>query len=193
MKIWKIHKVSFALPFDTVPVEEGEVKVDDKLTEGDILELDEKYGFKKHLGGGTFGIAFETFDGKVVKITTDRDEYTSALDLVGTKLFAAPFVTIYEAYQLDNGLFVIVKDLVTPLSEEEQYLFDMFVGEFNADLEQVPSEFSEKMPLFEEFDGYVNDVQNYTQYIDTLNSTNIGRNTHGVLVAFDPRQSPIYR
>lgn len=188
MKIWKI---AFPLPLDTLSIQEGENKVDRLLTERDIQRLDNIYHFKNHLGGGMFGIAFSTFDGKVVKITTDRREYLSALDLVGvTWQKYAPFAKFYKAFQLhkDVELFVIIKEMITPLSEEEQNLFYMFVDEFDYDIDNVPDEFADKIPIFEEIDNYINDVQNYTQFSDTFNASNIGRNSEGQLVAFDPRQ-----
>lgn len=188
----KIYRIAFPLPLDTLAIEEGENKVDNLLSERDVQRLDSIYHFKNHLGGGSFGIAFSTFDGKVVKITTDRQEYISALDLTGnTWQKYAPFVKFYKAFQLHKGVevFVIVKDLVTPLTEEEQNLFDIFTGEFNSDIDNVTEEFSGKKQLFEEFSDYIYDIQNYTQYADTLNVNNIGRNSEGTLVAFDPRKS----
>ena len=189
MKIWKIAS---PLPFGTIPVEEGENKVDNLLSERDVQRLDNIYHFKNHLGGGSFGIAFSTFDGKVVKITTDRQEYISALELVGNawKKYA-PFAKFYKAFQLHKGMeiFVIVKEMITPLTEEEQNMFSIFTNEFDSNIDNVPEEFSAKMSLFEDIDNYINDVQNYTQYADNLNPGNIGRNSNGQLISFDPRKS----
>jgi hypothetical protein len=188
----KIYRIAFPLPLDTLAIEEGENKVDSLLSEKDIQRLDSIYHFKNHLGGGAFGIAFSTFDGKVVKITTDRQEYISALDLIGDNWQKyAPFVKFYKAFQLHKGVevFVIVKDMVTPLTEEEKNLFYTFTDEFNSEIDNVTEEFKNKMDLFNEFEGYINDVQNYTQYADTMNVDNIGRNSEGTLVAFDPRKS----
>jgi len=184
----KIYKISSPLPLDTIPIEYGEVEVDKLLTEDTIIELDDKYNFQERLGSGMWGIAFSTYDGKVVKITTDSNEYKAALDLIGDGWQKdAPFVTIYEAYPIDESLFVIVKDLVKPLSEEEKGLFDMLISEWDSDIDNVPVEYSEKIPLLNEFQNYMFDIQNYTQYQDTLNPDNIGWDSDGKVVAFDHR------
>lgn len=183
----KIYRKSFPLPFGDVPTEVGELKVDEVLDEYTIQELDEKYGFRKSLGSGMFGVAYVTFDNRVVKITTDAHEFELTKTLIGDYWQVnAPFARVYEAEQISENLYVIVKELLKPLSEEEQSLFMDFMYEFEGLTEKVAEEYQKYMPMFEKFEEYYFNVTNYP-FQDVLNPGNVGWDNEGKLKAFDPR------
>ena len=182
------YKTASPLPLDAIPVEPGESQVDMILDEYTIQQLDERYNFKNHLGGGCWGVAYETFDGKVVKLTTDLQEVEIAKGLIGDNWQKfAPFARIYEVEKIfEESLYVIVKELLTPLTEEEKTYLSLFFNEFEGDTGNVTEEFEEQMELFEKFEEYTYDVGNY-MYADVFNDGNIGWDKEGNLKCFDPR------
>jgi hypothetical protein len=187
----KIYRIALPLPFDDIPVEEGERKVDYSLQDYHIQELDEKYGLKSNLGSGMFGVAYSTFDNKVVKITTDFQEFELAKSLIGDNWQVhAPFARVYEAYEIEEGLglYVIVKERLKKLSEEEQNLFMLFTDEFDGTVDKVTEEYADDMAFFEKFEEYYMDVMNYG-FADVLNVGNIGWDEYGNIKAFDPRMN----
>lgn len=183
----RIYRLSFPLPLETIPVEYGENVIDRKLADEMIAELDSQYHFVKHLGGGMWGIAFLTGDGKVVKITHDLNEFEVAKDLVGHGVLA--IVDFYEAREIGEGLYLIVKDKVKPLTEYESSRFYDFYDRMDCDLDNIPEEWEDDMKLFEQFDEYVNTVQNYAFDSDVMRPDNMGWDQYGNLVCFDPRAS----
>lgn len=184
------YKIAHPLPLGQEPYSGGENSVNTMLTKEDIDALNRKYHFKKHLGGGAGGIAYETADGKVVKITTDPSEYQSSLELVRHKYDG--FAEFYEAYSIKDSLYVIVKELVTPLSKAEQELFNHFFIKLDEDINRVPDSYLKKWPgLFEEFSDFIKKMDSYPQFDDTLNTNNMGRNSRGQLVAFDLFESEL--
>lgn len=188
----KIIRISSPLPLDVIPTELGEDLVDQNLDEYTIQQLDEEYGFRNHLGGGCWGTAYSTFDDRVVKITTDKEEVDASRSLIGdTWQRHAPFARVYEVKELEGlDLFVVVKELVKPLSEYEQSLFNIFFEAFEGDTENIEEEelkeYAQILPLFKKFEEYHYDVSNYAMK-DTYNTGNLGWNKDGKLVVFDPQ------
>jgi len=183
----KIYKIARCLPLDEIPTYRGESLVDLSLDYDTIVELDEQYHFKRKLGSGEFGVAYETFDGKVVKITTDEKEFETAEYLVGDNWQKyAPFARVYKARPLYGGLYLIIKDLVRPLDEDEQALWLSFLDEYESCTENIEGDHPDMLKL-EKFEEYIYDVQNYG-FADVLNPGNIGWDKDGNLVSFDPRQ-----
>jgi len=187
----KIYRIAVPLPFDDIPAEEGEVQVDRLLQDCHIQQLDEKYGLKSNLGSGSFGVAYSTFDNKVVKITTDLQEFELAKSLIGDNWQVnAPFARVYEAYEIEEGLdlYVIIKERLKKLSEQEQSLFMLFTDEFDGTVDNVTEEYSDDMAFFQKFDDYYMDVMNYG-FADVLSVDNIGWDEYGNVKAFDPRMN----
>lgn len=183
----KIYRLSFPLPLETVPFEYGEEVIDRELTEEMMAELDAKYNFVKHLGGGMWGVAFLTGDGKVAKITHDVQEFKVATDLVEHGALAV--VDFHEAREIGKGLYLIIKDKVRPLNEYESNRFYDFAYEMDYNLDNIPEEWKDDLALFEQFDEYVNTVQNYAFDGDVMRPDNIGWDQYGSLVCLDPRSS----
>jgi len=77
------------------------------------FKLKKKLGFKelRKIGEGTSGVAFSIGDGKVLKITTDKTEYTEAMKLKGRK--NNHIADVYGVYALTGEY----KDIVIIISE----------------------------------------------------------------------------
>ena len=65
-----------------------------------------------------------------------------------------------------------------------------FMEDFDGDTENIDenNEMRDKMPLFEKFEHYHYDISNYASS-DNYNSGNLGWNSDGNLVSFDPRMA----
>ena len=83
-------------------------------------------------------------------------------------------------------MYVIVKERLKKLSEEEQNLFMLFTDEFDGTVDKVTEEYADDMAFFEKFEEYYMDVMNYG-FADVLNVGNIGWDEYGNVKAFDPR------
>jgi len=188
----RMYRIAAPLPLEEIPLEYGETQVDYMLTEDLIKELDRKFGFKEHLGGGMWGIAYLTNDGKVLKITTDTLEAEAAERLKGDT--RGPFAQVYDVQQIagrdrEHGLFYILKDYVKPLDEQMSALFDDYQNLDFSDEEEVEAfrkSFPEECEMFED---YTVDVGNYG-FADTMRSDNVGIDSSGQIVSFDPRVHP---
>jgi len=185
----KIIKVSAPLPLEEIPIERGGQEVDYSLTEEEAQEIEERFQIVEHvdggaLGEGQFGIAYATRDGKVLKLTTDELEYTVA-DLLMRNNYG-PFAEVYKVGKIKRRLYYVLKELVTPLTEEERNNFDTIINLYTdyLDEQNYPEYIDPKFA--EEVEDYVNSASN-AGFGDVLSVDNIGRNKHGVMVCFDPR------
>lgn len=182
----KIYKLSGPLPLETVPVAYGEGQVDSILTDQIIEELQTRFNITEHLGGGMWGAAFLTGDGKVLKLTTDAREIEAAKTI--QTIPHGPFAEIYEVGQVEGVDFILKEKIMTLTEEEEWQANEFFCLDFNNDEEINMLEEQIEQPFFEMLSDYMNDVVNYP-FEDTLRGENIGKDQYGNLVSFDPRQS----
>ena len=66
-----------------------------------------------YLGKGDFGTAYSIGDGRVLKITTSKNEFGIAQELAGTTsaLYKNAFAHVYKAEVVDNKMFIILEEL----------------------------------------------------------------------------------
>lgn len=85
---------------------------------------------KKVIGTGGSGVAFKVKGGKVLKLTTDTDEYQNSKKLIGrhtnriTKIHGVLEITKKEHFF--NGMYAILMDRVKPLNKKEKKIVKMF-------------------------------------------------------------------
>lgn len=184
----KIYRISAPLPLDEIALERGGEGIDLILTDEIIQKLDNKYHFEESLGEGEFGIAFRISGNKVIKFTTDSMELKAAQLIMGAPY--GPFAEVYEVSPLgtkDNAHY-IVKELVTPLNEEQEYIFLELGNVYYDDdeVEMLKETYSGHESFIEECIDYFSDVVNYA-FTDTFSPSNVGINSNGSVVAFDAR------
>lgn len=181
----KIQRISHALPLGEIPIETGGQRLDYILTEKDAQMLQEKFNIVEAIGEGMWGMAFQTVDDKVLKITRDDAEIEAAKMLKNEKY--GPFAKIYELGTLwgnnSNDIqpyHYILKEKVTPLTNNLQFVFEQYN---DSEHEQLKTDFPEE---FEKVEDYFYDISNYMMQ-DVYRSDNVGLGQDGNIVAFDPR------
>lgn len=182
----KIFKIARPLPLGEIGIKPGGRTVDRNLSEAEANFLSNKFDLVKSIGEGMWGIAYLTSDDKVLKITTDIQEMEAAKMLMN---FAPhePFVKVYETGKVEGNLYYILREKVTPLSEDEMILFENTIDDYYENPDDfitknlTPAEF-EKV---EQFTDYKSDIVNYG-FDDVFSPFNVGYNSHGNLVCFDP-------
>lgn len=101
-----------------------------KELKGILVELKDR--FKKfvdvdtieYLKDGSFGMAFSAGD-KVIKITTNQNEYLTAMSLIGRKLKGC--VKYYDVYPIEKyKVIAILMDKADNLTKDEEDILDMF-------------------------------------------------------------------
>jgi hypothetical protein len=143
------------------------------------------------LGEGSFGVAYDIGDDKVMKFTTDKQEYEAADTLHEAPWVAnSPFATIHDLGEYGT-YYYIIKEKVVPLTEDQADVFYTYAGEYYADIEKMEEGSAEYYKANEEllikFDEYATDIQNYTGFTDVFNTGNIGFDPEGRVVCFDAR------
>lgn len=99
--------------------------------------------FLRKLGHGQMGVAFETEDGKVLKVTTDMPEAKAAWSLRGKSF--EHIVRYFDAWwfedvgfdspRKDAKLYGIISEKLDPLSDVEKKEFDEFSEECNIEVD----------------------------------------------------------
>jgi hypothetical protein len=75
------------------------------------------------VGTGTHGTAFETPDGRIIKVTNDSKEAQAAATLLGQ--FIPSIVNYYDVWEFgDTGLFGLLQEKLVPLEKPEAQAFN---------------------------------------------------------------------
>lgn len=90
----------------------------DKLANKIAYELGEK--IIEEIGSGDFGSAFSLESGKVLKITSDSNEVIIAKKLTKNKNLFKHIMNYYNVGQINDELYFILMDQITPLSFYER-------------------------------------------------------------------------
>lgn len=210
----KIYKIANPLPLAWIPENSGGQQADYYFTDKMLEKLQSRFNIVNVLGEGSFGIAFELADGKVLKLTKDKEELEAARMLKEDKY--GPFVDIYEigailpdgtpvkenengeiiipadedeeAFPLEthyNGFTYIVKEKVKPLTYEHRFILDEhIVG--GEEFDELRRNYPRLTEEIEAVENYISDVGNYMM-ADVMNTENIGVGQEGRLVCFDAR------
>lgn len=82
------------------------------------------YRLQKRVGVGTYGVAFSTNKGKIIKITSDPDELQTSVQLVGKNL--KHVVKIFKVFRLTSlpELGFILQEKLEPLDKQVEKIVD---------------------------------------------------------------------
>ena len=179
----KIYKLA-VLPLEDIAIDYGSERIDYDLEDGDVKYIENKYKPVSSLGGGMWGVAYVTNDGKVLKLTKDINEYSICQELQKLK-HSNCFVDIFETEQIST-IFIILKEKLQELNEEQKNDFNSVIEcLYDGDEEEEKILRERFSDFFEKVEDYYFDVTNYA-YSDTLSSDNIGFDQYGTIKCFDP-------
>jgi hypothetical protein len=214
----KIYKIANPLPLDWIPENSGGYRADGFFHNEEMLEkLQSRFNVVGVLGEGSYGIAFELADGKVLKLTSDKSELEAARALKNDKY--GPFVDVYEiggilgdgtpipenesgevtvpadedeeAFQLEThycDLSYIVKEKVKPLTYEHRLVFNNYETLGYDAFDELRKDYPHLEKEIDAVEYYIADVANYMM-LDTMSLENVGLDQDGNIVCFDARAS----
>ena len=158
------------------------------------------------LGSGQNGKAYTTASGKVLKLTQDDAEVALASRLRKKRLYKH-IINVYDVRPIENlnGMYIILMDKVTPLTENEKlqwtHIRIKYLDRKNSDkqftdwLDDQPKMYSigEFIPkILPQRVGLLRDFSELRIVWDEAHSGNMGWNKHGSLVHFDAWQEEHY-
>jgi predicted unusual protein kinase regulating ubiquinone biosynthesis (AarF/ABC1/UbiB family) len=138
----------------------------------------------KVLGGGQKGIAYDTRDGKVLKITSDPQEAVSAKNIENKKLHYV--YQIFKVFQFDStGYFGILQEKLKPISGQLAEALD------DDDFFEIIDDFAKSEMSDEQFEkelfGYFNttelDMHTKEKIVRTLVNGMIELDNNGIVFA----------
>lgn len=147
------------------------------------------------LGSGEFGEAYETGDGRVVKLTSSESEFKIAKHLIEYNKRFPYFVDIYVAEEIDGDWVIIMEQLDTDGSIEDKfgmvnsYLDELGIGIGEIryadwdDLSEPPSE--DEMKFIDDICGIAGDYGDLGITAYDIHDGNLGYDKEGNVKAFD--------
>lgn len=164
-------------------------------------KIKKKFNAVEELGNGQCGHAFLTSDKKVMKLTCFEREVNVTKQLVGKKLDHVADVYVIYKFKTDkddywmarpdnNFCYIILSEYITPLSEEDETLCDIFHnnGKWNIPTadnykyhkdERIRNLYAEYIEMAKSISHEVG------EHIQDIGGRNIGRKQNGNLAAFD--------
>ena len=163
--------------------------------------------YKKHniteddlswLGSGEFGDAYSTGDGRVVKITSSKSEFSIAKEIINSPMSFSGFAKFYDAQVTDKGMVILVEELEIDSDIEDKFysLVDLlehqelpiqYLGYFDADeyIEEYGEIDSELLEFMDAIDNINRDYRNLGIEASDIRPENLGYSSTGELKAFD--------
>ena len=153
-----------------------------------------------YLGKGDFGTAYSIGDGRVLKVTTSKNEFDLASQIENTTsaLFKAVFAHIFKAEVVQNQMFIILEELRED-SDIENMWYEMdellnAVGLPVQYLDNLDPDDLEEMgyTISDDLQNFMNQVENIARAYRNLGieasdirPENLGYDSAGNLKAFD--------
>lgn len=153
-----------------------------------------------YLGKGDFGTAYSIGDGRVLKITTSKNEFNIAKQLENTTsgLYKNAFAHVYKAEMVDNKMFIILEELRED-SDIENMWYEMdellqasglpvqYIGNLDPDeLEEMGYSISHDLQTFMNSIEYIiRAYRNLGIEASDVRPENMGYDVHGNLKGFD--------
>lgn len=153
-----------------------------------------------YLGKGDFGTAYSIGDGRVLKITTSKNEFNIARQLENTTsgLYKNAFAHVYKSEIVDNKMFIILEELRED-SDIENMWYEMdellqaaglpvqYIGNLDPDeLEEMGYSISHELQTFMNSIEYIiRAYRNLGIEASDVRPENMGYDAHGNLKGFD--------
>lgn len=148
-----------------------------------------------YLGKGDFGTAYSIGDGRVLKITSSKNEFEIAKSLVGKYNVPAldGIVDFYVAETVDGEGMIIMEELDEDSSIEDLfYELHNYLDEQGLPIQYLDNLDIDELDLSDEMHDFINDLDDIIRgyrYIgieaSDIKPDNMGRDKNGKLKAFD--------
>lgn len=147
-------------------------EMNEKKRLSEALKLRSEIKVLRHLGGGNKGEAYLLEDGKVLKITIDREEFSTAMILMNQKL--EHIIDIYDGWEFEciyddddsDHLSAIIEEFLDTTSKKE--IIVKFVSAFkHAWFSIYFSEIQKlSMATFDDLDEYMRNPNKYSKAVN---------------------------
>ena len=147
-----------------------------------------------YLGKGDFGTAYSTGDGRVLKITTSKNEFELAkkLENNNSPVFNS-FAKIYKAEIVNGKMYIILEELDTDSSIEDLYYeLQNHLDEQGLPIQYLNNLDTDELDISEELQSFIDDMEDIIRAYRTLGieasdirPENLGYSESGKLKAFD--------
>jgi len=177
----KIIKISAPLPLNP-EVSYGGEDVNSLLTQEEASQIEQRFGLTEHIGEGSIGIAYDTNDGRVLKLTPSGSEARASSVIMNEG--GGAFAEVYEVGEINTDVYYILKEKVTILTLQEQIVAQKVLG--SLERKEIVNKDNIGRNFINEIIDYYYEAVESKLFWDIDNASNIGRNIHGKLVCFDP-------
>lgn len=197
MKNWFLKLSDFPLPEATEYPSIRNNTLNDynrDISNNVVFKLKEIYPNLRYIGSGANGIAYETGNGTVLKMTKFWNEYYVAKNLI-----EKPVNCIVKIYKVHNiiGVYFIEMEKTKVLDQDLKNAVDDFYGKLwsrTKSLDEILNEINDRytiignkqqLKVINDYYNLIKCLRYYGYLTDDTHGENVGYNNEGKLVLFD--------